>query len=86
MAAMSKDNKTPVLYVDTAGSIHRSLVPDRAIDPDRVRPRKAILRKAQAGSFKKGNVETFHFQHLIVRPMDRISMLRNDSINQKITK
>ena len=84
MTAMSSDNKQPVLYIDASGSAHRALVPEQAIDPDRVQPRKAILRKAQAGSFKKGRVETFRFKHLIVRPMDRISVqLQNDSVNHK---
>jgi hypothetical protein len=71
---MSMQDKPPVLYVDSAGNMHRSLVPELAIDSDRVRPRKAILRKAQAGTLKKGNAETFRFQHLIVRPLDRISV------------
>ena len=79
---MSMQDKPPVLYVDSAGNMHRSLAPKLTIDSDRVRPRKAILRKAQAGNFKKGNVETFRFKHLIVRPMDRISVQpQNDSVN-----
>ena len=71
---MSSDNKPSVLYIDTTGRIHRSLVTELAVDPDGVRPRKAILTKIQSVSFKKGPDEIFRFSRRIVRPMDQVSV------------